>query len=241
MPVFLHMALNIPAGSSLIRELGLLNPLQQQRPQASQPRFGASLTQRPQAAQPAFNFDSILRQFTGLANQSIAPIASQINSQISDIQSRTGQERSRLESGREPLRQRYESLIADIKGQGQESENTQTRITSGELAKRGITNTSTLAQQEIQNAVQPIRRQTQTSTGQLGAQREQDLLGLEGLISQLLGQESQAVGGLRGNLANLQSSALSNAFTSALPFLQQSGSLARPQLASSPLATKYRI
>lgn len=63
---------------------------------------------------------------------------------------------SALQGQQQPLKDRYEKLLASIKGNQQIAENRQTVTTNNELGKRGISSNSGLYQQEMTNALNPI-------------------------------------------------------------------------------------
>lgn len=78
---------------------------------------------------------------------------------ISSYQASLPEVANKYNSQRDTLSQKYDSLLASIKGNQTTAENRQTVATNNELGKRGILGSSGLAQQELVNAVNPITAQ----------------------------------------------------------------------------------
>jgi hypothetical protein len=121
------------------------------------------------------NFQSTVQNAIGMAQQAVQPAVQAVQAQAA------------------PLKQRYDDLIASLKGNQQTAENRQTVTTNAELAKRGISNTSGLAQQELTQALQPI---TSEYTGRIAETGNQGNIALADLASQVAQLQSNA--GLQG-------------------------------------------
>lgn len=183
------------------------------------------------------DFESLVKQALEMQRQANQPLVDSYNQAISQTKDIFDKTRSGLESQRKPLQERYQNLLSDIKNQGKVQQDAQTKITNSELAKRGILGSSTAAQQEIQNAVQPIATQTQAATNQLGAQQQQAAFDLENALLSLANQQSSGIGQLQGGLAQAQAGGSSNAIQNALSLLgmNRDYSLAnRAQTAAQP-------
>lgn len=76
------------------------------------------------------------------------------------------------------LNSRYDKLISSLKAQGDVAADKQTAITSGELGKRGILGSSTLAKQDIQTASEAARLPYTTASTQADVDRSNAILGL---------------------------------------------------------------
>ena len=175
-------------------------------------------SQQPQSG-GGMDFESLVKQALEMQRSANQPLVDSYNQAISQTKDIFDKTRSGLESQRKPLQERYQSLLSDIKGQGKLQEDSQTRITNSELAKRGILGSSTAAQQEVQSALNPIRTQTQAATGQLGAQQQQANMDLESALLNLAGQQASGIGQLQGGLAQAQAGSSSNAIQQALQLL----------------------
>lgn len=152
-----------------------------------------------------FNFQTTVQEAIKLQQQATQPAVSSLQASIPELQQRFATERQQVEAKIEPLKQRYANLLEELKGQSKVREESQTRVTSGELAKRGITGSSTLAQQEIQSAVDPIRASLQTATKDVGLAQEEGITDLTNLIANLTGQEVGSTRDILNTIAQLQS------------------------------------
>lgn len=92
---------------------------------------------------------------------------------------------SSLEASRTPLQQRYDNLITSIKGNQTTAENRQTVTTQNELGQRGLLPSSTLAQQELTNALNPITQQYTGLLGEAEAGRGSELANIDKAIAAL--------------------------------------------------------
>lgn len=162
------------------------------------------------------NLTNYFNQQNQLQQQAIQPAIQSLQSSIPNIQQNYQTQIGQKQSSIQPLTDRYKSLIDQIKGQGQTATNAQTVVTSGELGKRGIEGSSTLAGQTIQNAVLPIEQQTQSLTQQTGLSQEADIKAIQDAIANLNNQQNLDIGNVNTNIANLQSGAGQTAITQAL-------------------------
>lgn len=97
-----------------------------------------------------------------------------------------------LQSGTDALKQRFSKLTGDIQAEGEIARSAQEQATSAELARRGITESSGLAQNQLAQALRPAIQSTQTQLGQLGVQQEGLLQGIRERIASLQAQPAQA-------------------------------------------------
>lgn len=183
------------------------------------------------------SFANTIQEAIRLNQQAAQPAIQSLQASIPEVQKKYETTRQQTEAKIEPLKQRYQSLLEDIKGQGLASEQAQTRVTSSELGKRGITGSSTLAQQEIQNAVEPIRSGVRTATKDIGLAQEEGISNLVNIIANLTGQETESVRAITNAIAGLQSGA---AQTGIGQGLQQSQFEASQRLAQEQAAAAER-
>src|SRR3990167_512670 len=78
-----------------------------------------------------------------------------------------------LEKGRAPLKQRYDEIIASIKGTAAYETGQAEKATAESFGKRGIPLTSGIYQQELQKARLPVETATASSLAGVGLQEEQ--------------------------------------------------------------------
>ena len=116
----------------------------------------------------------------------------------------------------EPTRQRYENLLQQVVANQQKSETAQTLTTSRELGRRGIAAGSGLLEQELVNAINPIREYYTGQTKDVGFEREEKLRGLQNLIGELgIGRSQQEIE-LMNTIAQIQAGAGTGGIQSAL-------------------------
>lgn len=99
-----------------------------------------------------------------------------------------------LKAEADPLKQRYQDLIGQIKGNQQVAEQRQTLTTGNELAKRGLLSSGGLYQQEMTNAVNPVTQQYTGMVQNASTEQESALKDLATRIAQL--QSGAATTGL---------------------------------------------
>ena len=139
-----------------------------------------------------------------------------------------------LGSQQSSLKDQYTSLLNSVLGQGSVNQNLTIAGANSELAKRGITGDSFLANQTIGSALLPVTAQNQMAAAQVGQGSAQDLNQLAAEIAGLqAGNVQGAIGAAPAfaGLAALPSQiALTQAQTKAAPFvpIQQGGFLFGP-------------
>ena len=106
------------------------------------------------------------------------------------------------------MKDRYNTLLESIKNEGQQAANKQTLITSNELGKRGILGSSTMAQQEIQNAVTPVQQQYTTLGKNAALDQTQAEQTLQNSIANLVPQETSDTRAIQNAIAQLEGGAV---------------------------------
>jgi hypothetical protein len=144
------------------------------------------------------------------------PAVESLQAQIPEIQAKYGQARSQLQASQPSLEQQYSNILDEIKGKQTADVNAQTRVTAGELGKRGITGSSTLAGQEIQNAVQPINTQYATLTNNTSLAKEDAIRQLQDSIANLTPEETADERAISNAIASLQAGASSQGISQGL-------------------------
>lgn len=130
-----------------------------------------------------------------------------------------------LQGSVDPLKQRYNDVLASIKGNQQVAENNQTRITSNELGKRGLLPGDTYGQQEIQNSVLPVSAAFSGQTAQTGLAENQDLQAIAERIASLQGGNPDSAIGQALNITGQQTQA--NQFAQQFGLQQQQQAFAQ--------------
>lgn len=144
----------------------LLNMLRGSSSQPSSPTITAPGAQTS-------SFDETLRRAQEISNNSIQPLISSLQASNESVKQQYDVQNKALEAQRQPLKERYDQLLSQVKGQQTQSVNKQTLATSNELGKRGILPSSGLNQQEIINATEPINQQYTALANDVGFQGQQ--------------------------------------------------------------------
>jgi hypothetical protein len=153
------------------------------------------------------NFEDAIRRSIEMMKEANKPAVDSLQASIPETQQKYATTRSQLQAREQPLKERYSNLIASIKGQGEQDITNQTRITNNELGKRGIVGSSTLADQEIQNATSPLRQKYAGLEKDAALGQEESLMNLQNQISNLTNDETGALRAINAAIANLQSGA----------------------------------
>lgn len=128
------------------------------------------------------NYDDILRRSQEIFNKAIEPSVAALN------------------ASKGPLKDRYNNLLNTIKNNQTTAENRQTVTTSGELGKRGLSADSTLSQQELTNALNPITQQYTGLSSDATAEQGRESAAIDAAIANLYTGASQ---GAVSNASNL--------------------------------------
>lgn len=153
---------------------------------------------------------SAIQQAIDLQNKAIQPAVQSYQASIPEVQAKYTQANQQLESSKQPLKERYDNLLGQIKGNQTTAVNSQTRITNNELGKRGILGDSTLAQQEIQNSVSPIDLQYSGMAKDATLNQDSALRDINNSQANLTTQQTSDLRAIQQAIASLQSGAASN-------------------------------
>lgn len=160
--------------------------------------------------------EDTIRRSIEMMKEANQPAVASLQASIPEIGQKYAQTRQQLQSSQPSLEQRYQGLLDQIKGNQTQDVNSQTRITNNELGKRGITGSSTLAQQEIQNAVSPINQNYTNIAKETGLAREDALANLRNQIANLTPQEVSDNRAVQNAIAQMQSGAASSGVTTGM-------------------------
>jgi len=195
---------------------------------------GGQQSQAPQSNQgfsspSSTNFQDIVRQSLEMQRQASAPAIASLQASLPEISQRFQSQTQQTQAEIEPLKQRYSNLLNSVLGKAKQSEEAQTRITSGELGKRGIVGSSTLAEQEIQSAVEPIRSGARGAEAEIGLASEQGVQSLQNIISGFATQETEQRRAVKNAIAQLDAGGGQQAVQNALAILQSNQAQAGAQ------------
>lgn len=142
-----------------------------------------------------------------MQQEAIRPAIESLTASLPEISNKYSEARTQVQNEIQPLQDRYNNLISSLKGNQTTAENRQTVTTSGELGKRGLLPSSTLYQQELTNALNPITEQYTGLIKDTGLQQESDLRALQNQITNLFTGETDATRAVRNAIAQMQSGA----------------------------------
>lgn len=157
----------------------------------------------------ALDPNQTIQNAINLQREAAQPAIQSYKASIPETQAKYAQTRTQLGAERQPLEDRYNTLIASIKGKGEQQVQKQTAITSNELGKRGILGSSTLAQQEIQNATAPLVSEYANLEKDTTLSKEGAIRDLVNQIANLTTQETGDLRSINNAIAGLESGAAS--------------------------------
>jgi len=145
------------------------------------------------------------RQLAALTGQLQAPALQTLESTRPQIESTYAERGRQLTAEREPLKQRYQTLLAEITRREQVETKAQETTTSREFGRRGIPLSSGLFETTLGEQLSPLRQFYTGQTKETGLARESGLRDIENLLGNLTigkGQEmtnlSQAIAAIQG-------------------------------------------
>lgn len=161
----------------------------------------------------ANNSGNTIQRAIQLQQEANKPAIQSLQASIPEVQKSITTRQEQLKAEADPLKQRYQSLLSEIKGSQKTAENRQTVVTSNELGKRGILGSSTLAGQELTNALNPITAQYTGLYKTTALDQEKALKDLQDEITNLglTGVEKQRA--IANAIAQLQAGAASAGIT----------------------------
>lgn len=150
-------------------------------------------------------FSSVLDSVKSSITGALQPVIDKIQGQSPAITQAYSGARTTLQNQKTSLNDRYQKLLQDIRNTGKKQVDSATKTTNTELARRGVSGDSTLAQQEIQNTVNPIEDTTTAQINQANAAQSGDEANLANAIAQLAIGEQGAQGNILSQVAQLLS------------------------------------
>lgn len=157
-----------------------------------------------------------LRQFNIESNQ---PQISSLQASIPETEQRFATERTRLGGEKEPLKQRYQNIIDQLTGREKQDIGMAQQRTGREFGARGIPASSSLYLDELMRAESPIRQAYGGQIKEVGLEQETGLRGIDQLISQLTGQETEQKRTIQNAIGQLQSGDPASAIQGAMQIL----------------------
>ena len=167
----------------------------------SAPSFSDSSAPAAPAFDPIETAKKLL-QFNIDANQ---PAISSLQGQIPEISSGFQTERTKLEGGIEPLKQRYQNLLDELKRREDVQVSEQSRNLSREYGARGIPLSSGLFGESLTGKLNPLREFFTGQTKDVTLGREEGIRGIQDTSANLVTKETEAKRTVQNAIAQLQS------------------------------------
>ena len=147
------------------------------------------------------------KQLLGFQREANQPAIQSLQTQQGEVGQSFAGQRQRLESGIQPLRDRYNQILEQMKGR------VSTDL-SKEYGRRGIPLSSGMFEQNLTEKINPITRD-------IGLASEEGVRGIQDLIASLTGQETESKRAIANAIAQLQAGESSGAITQALSLFGQ--------------------
>lgn len=138
--------------------------------------------------------------------QAVAPAVKSLEESVPEISQKFGTEKTRLAGEKEPLKQRYQSILDDLKRRETQETEKATLNTANELARRGITGGG-FYDTQFTEATRPISEFYGTQGKDVSLSQEQGLSNIDKMIADLTGTEVESVRSVRNAIAQIQSGA----------------------------------
>ena len=153
------------------------------------------------------------KQLLGFQQQANQPAIQSLQTQVGEVGQSFAGQRQRLESGIQPLKDRYNQILDEMKGR------VSTDV-SREYGRRGIPLSSGMFEQDLTSKINPLTRD-------IGLAREEGIRGIQDLIASLTGQETESKRNIFNDIAKLQAGAPGESVSQALSMIGQQNQAAQ--------------
>lgn len=157
------------------------------------------------------NFSDILKQTQSLISSQLQPITQQLESIKPIISQAYQQKQKTIEGQKASLTDRYKNLLDQITGRRTEDVTSTTRMTADELAKRGITSDSTVSQQEMKRAIDPVQKYYDTQLKEVELTKADELRTLEDQIANIPIEQQLAEADVLKEIASIMAGGVNQA------------------------------
>ena len=165
------------------------------------------------------DINAIARQMLQLQKEANQPAVEAARASIPTTQAAFAQQKQTLEGEREPLKQRYQSILDELTRKEKVDISAQERTTSREFGRRGIPLSSGIFDVELQEKLSPTRQFYAGQGRDVGLSREDALRQLTGQLGALPIQEQQSLNQINQAIANLEAGASKEAIGNAIILL----------------------
>lgn len=152
--------------------------------------------------------------------QAVKPAIQSLQASLPEISQKFATTKSQVEGEIPLLKQKYDQLIAELKGKETKQVGAAELAASQEFGRRGIPASSTAYSDYLANKVNPITSDFAGLINEATLGQTQGIKGLEDIIGGLAPQEVEAQRAIQNMIANLQAGAGKDAIAQAMQMLQ---------------------
>lgn len=188
------------------------NPIQEEQYQAKLKQYGIL---------PGEDYMGYATRRQTEANmKAVQPAISSLEAGIPEVKDAYTKRQEQLTAEKQPLIDRYEQLLNEIRGREVSQVNEATRNVNREMGRRGIALSSTFAGDETLGRTAGIRSQAQSDILTTTFEREAKLREIDNVITNLTSEMVAAERDIRNNIANIQATAGSQGVAQAIQLYQ---------------------
>lgn len=181
------------------RTTGGRNPIQEEQYQAKLKQYGIN---------PGEDFMAYASRRQTEANmKAVQPAVDSLSAGIPEVKDAYTKRQEQLTAEKQPLVDRYEQLLNEIRGREVSQVNETNRNTNREMGRRGITLDSTFAGDEQLGRTAGIRSQAQSDILSTTFDRESKLREIDNVITNLTSEMVAAERDIRNRMAEIQATA----------------------------------
>ena len=162
----------------------------------------------------------VTRKQTEANMKAVQPAITSLEAGIPEVKDAYTKRQEQLTAEKQPLQDRYEQLLNEIRGRETSQVNETTRNVNREMGRRGITLDSTFAGDETLGRTAGIRSQAQSDILTTTFERESKLREIDNTITNLTSEMVAAERDIRNNIANIQATAGTQGVAQALQLYQ---------------------
>lgn len=155
-----------------------------------------------------------------IALEAVQPAVTSLEASVPEIRNRFTQAQTQVGNEKQPLKDRYDQLLNEIRGRETSQINDTTRVANREFARRGITADSTYAAEETLGRTAPIRSAAQSDILTTTFDREAKLRDIDNTISNLTTEMVTAERDVRNTIGKIQATAGTEAANRAVQMYQ---------------------
>lgn len=141
------------------------------------------------------------------AMEAVQPAINSLEASLPEISAKFKSAQDQVSAEKQPLKDRYDQLLNEIRGRETSQVNDTTKTANREFARRGITADSTFAAEETQGRTAPIRSAAQSDILTTTFDRESKLREIDNTITNLTQDMITAERDVRNTIANIQATA----------------------------------